>query len=1100
VKGVAILAVVAAGLAGLAQPALAAPHLGADGETDAVYSYADAIRERVWVQVPGVDQDGNGVDDRVALEIMRPLETGTSGLKVPVIIDASPYYTSVSRDGQYVHTSGGAADIFPLFYDNYFVPRGYAVILAEANGTAWSTGCPLHGGPGDIASMKAVIDWLQGRAQGFDAAAGGNPVVADWDNGKAGMIGKSYDGTLANGVAATGVDGLTTIVPISGISSWYDYSRWNGVRFNTDYPTFLSGAIADNQGVPQLGVVPPGPSAACTQKIQDLRTQDGDETGDVTQFWKDRDYRLNVGNVHASVFVSFGLNDDNVKTSQLAPWWAGLAAHDVPRKLWLSQEGHVDPFDYNRAAWVDTLHRWFDYWLYGVQNGIMLEPRVKIERSTNDFVDEADWPPSATSTVDVFLHATATTAAGKLGMLPDDGVDALTFTDLSSQSEGTMVSLPDTVKTNRLAFLSPVLTQDVRVSGVPTMDLRASFNNRTDGKVGAILVDYSDTSFTRPSLSNDGVTDSGAPTNCWGDATALDSGCFPEPRKPTQNVTSWRVSKGILDAENRDSLETETPMATGTSYRFVFPMLANDYVFPAGHRIGVIVVSQYRDFDEVVDSSAPAAQITVNTKLSKLVLPVVGGTSAARAAGIFFDLRAPTLQLPGSVVREATGTSTTVTYAAGAVDDFDANPSVSCSPASGATFALGTTTVQCQATDAAGNASTPPGAFQVTVHDTTGPALQLPATIVREAGNPSGASVTYTASATDAVDGAPAVTCAPASGSTFPLGTTTVHCESTDAAHNLSTGSFAITVADTTAPVLHVPSTVSADATQSSGAVVTYASTADDAADAAPAVSCAPASGTLFRIGATVVACTAHDASGNSATGSFTVNVFDRTDVTAPVLRLPARIETDATSAAGAAVRFDVTAADDHDPAPFVSCVPSAGATFSLGTTVVRCTARDAFANTSTGSFEVVVRDTAAPVLRLPGTISVEATSTRGATVRYSAGVSDVVDASPGLDCSPASGSLFPVGRTTVRCSARDAAGNVSSGAFVVDVESAVQSLRDVKRTVDKTIARKVDTVLAAVRAGKHARACSLLRDLRRQVKATPPRGELARISRVLGC
>jgi len=179
-----------------------------------------------------------------------------------------------------------------------------------------------------------------------------------------------------------------------------------------------------------------------------------------------------------------------------------------------------------------------------VQNGIVLEPRVKIERSTNDFVDEADWPPSATSTVDVFLHATATTAAGKLGMLPDDGVDALTFTDLSSQSEGTMVSLPDTVKTNRLAFLSPVLTQDVRVSGVPTMDLQASFNNRTDGKVGAILVDYSDTSFTRPSLSNDGVTDSGAPTNCWGDATALDSGCFPEPRKPTQNVTSWRVSKG----------------------------------------------------------------------------------------------------------------------------------------------------------------------------------------------------------------------------------------------------------------------------------------------------------------------------------------------------------------------------------------------------------------------------------------------------------------------------------------------------------------------------------------------------------------------------
>ena len=57
--------------------------------------------------------------------------------------------------------------------------------------------------------MKAVIDWLNGRAPGYDKD--GNPVTAPWHNGKAAMIGKSYDGTPANGVAATGVDGLTTI-------------------------------------------------------------------------------------------------------------------------------------------------------------------------------------------------------------------------------------------------------------------------------------------------------------------------------------------------------------------------------------------------------------------------------------------------------------------------------------------------------------------------------------------------------------------------------------------------------------------------------------------------------------------------------------------------------------------------------------------------------------------------------------------------------------------------------------------------------------------------------------------------------------------------
>ena len=57
------------------------------------------------------------------------------------------------------------------------------------------------------------------------------------------MIGKSYDGTFANGVASTGVDGLTTIVPISAISDWYDYSRMGGIRFNTHYPASLSNSI-----------------------------------------------------------------------------------------------------------------------------------------------------------------------------------------------------------------------------------------------------------------------------------------------------------------------------------------------------------------------------------------------------------------------------------------------------------------------------------------------------------------------------------------------------------------------------------------------------------------------------------------------------------------------------------------------------------------------------------------------------------------------------------------------------------------------------------------------------------------------------------------
>lgn len=84
----------------------------------------------------------------------------------------------------------------------------------------------------------------------------------------------------------------------------------------------------------------------------------------------------------------------------------------------------------------------------------------------------------------------------------------------------------------------------------------------------------------------------------------------------------------------------------------------------------------------------------------------------------------------------------------------------------------------------------------------TPPVLQLPASITAEATSASGAAVPYTATATDDFDPSPVVSCSPASGSTFPLGTTTVTCTATDAAGNSSSGSFTVTVQDTTAPAV----------------------------------------------------------------------------------------------------------------------------------------------------------------------------------------------------------------------------------------------------------------------------------------------------------
>src|SRR5439155_12555528 len=217
----------------------------------------------------------------------------------------------------------------------------------------------------------------------------------------------------------------------------------------------------------------------------------------------------------------------------------------------------------------------------------------------------------------------------------------------------------------------------------------------------------------------------------------------------------------------------------------------------------------------------------------------------------------------------------------------------------------GTTTLTCTATDGHGNSSS--GPFTVTVRDTTPPALALPANITVEATGPAGAVVTYGATANDIFSGALPVTCTPPSGTTFAVGLTTVGCSATDASANVATGSFTVTVMDTAAPTVMVPADVTAEATGPSGTTVTYSATAADLVDGTLAVTCAPASGTRFFLGATTVSCSATDRRGNTGSARFTITVVDTTP---PTLSLPAHITAEATGPTGATVIYVVSATD----------------------------------------------------------------------------------------------------------------------------------------------------------------------------------------------
>lgn len=248
-----------------------------------------------------------------------------------------------------------------------------------------------------------------------------------------------------------------------------------------------------------------------------------------------------------------------------------------------------------------------------------------------------------------------------------------------------------------------------------------------------------------------------------------------------------------------------------------------------------------------------------------------GGVSEYLATIALRDTTPPTLSLTNASATATSGTSVAVTFTATASDLVDGPLTPSCSPASGSMFAIGTTTVHCSATDA--HANTASGTLTVTVGDGVAPSVSVPANLTREAASATGVAVTFTATAADNHDPSLSASCSPASGSTFPLGDTSVACRATDAAGNIGTANFTVTIVDTTAPALHLPANQSLIAASPAGAPVTFTATANDLVSGAVAVTCSLGNGAIAAIGTTAVNCSATDGAGNTAHGTFSVSV-----------------------------------------------------------------------------------------------------------------------------------------------------------------------------------------------------------------------------------
>lgn len=587
-----------------------------NGQAQIVPGFQDAgswIRQELWVETE-FDSDGDGKKDRMHVDVTRPRQTDTEGLKVAVVYESSPYFAGTSGPRQFlwnVQQKVGAAPpprtsqpeipfrasrpVISNSEVNTWVPRGFAVVHSEAPGTGLSQGCPTVGDAPERLAPKAVIDWLNGRAKGFTAVDGNEQVVATWTTGKVGMTGTSYNGTIPLAAAVTGVKGLEAIIPISPNTSYYHYYRSNGL---IRHPGGWLGEDIDflydfvHSGDPAM-------RAQCNRTIRDgLFAANRDRaSGDYNEFWAARDLLPLVPRIKAATLLAHGLNDWNVVPEHTMRIYEALKEHRIPAALYLHQGGH------GGAPPMEMRNRWFSHYLYGVDNGVEKDPRAWIVREGGGRgaapTAYADYPLPGTEPVT--LH-------------PAGGGNAVGELSLSASKQNTSEKVVDDVQfsgsalasfaqsPNRLLYATPVLTDSVHISGYPRVTIRvASSRPAANLSVWLVILPYD--SATMQTLSRAGLI-----TRGWADP---------------QNYKSLR--KG----GNYDSRSRGEPLTPGKYYELTFDLQPDDQIVPAGKRIGVMIFSSDRDFTLWPKAGT---ELTIEVEGTSLVLPVVGGAAAIRKA------------------------------------------------------------------------------------------------------------------------------------------------------------------------------------------------------------------------------------------------------------------------------------------------------------------------------------------------------------------------------------------------------------------------------------------------------------------------------------
>jgi len=576
-----------------------------DGQTQIVPGFQDSdqwIREELWVETE-FDSDGDGEPDRVHVAVVRPRQTETEGLKVPVIYESSPYFSGTAPGTlsyfwnvrQEVGAEPPARAPAPLVQARIrpgisnsqvdtWVPRGFAVVHSEAPGTGLSQGCPTVGGPPEALAPKAVIDWLNGRARGFTSVDGSEEITADWSTGKVGMTGTSYNGTIPVAAATTGVEGLEAIIPVSPNTSYYRYYRSNGlVRSPGGWLGEDIDVLYDfiNSGDPEG-------RAYCNtaHRDEDLAAGQDRLTGDYNDFWAGRDLMNELDGIRAATLMSHAFNDWNVMPEHSVKVYEHLKARGVPAQAYFHQGGHGGPPP------MELMNRWFTRYLYGVENGVENDPKAWIVREGDERTDPTPYPdyPNPKASQATLYPGAGGVQTGSLDTSPKPRQGTETLVDNFSFSGAALARAEWT--NHRLLYVTPQLTESVHLSGTSKITIRLS------------------------------SCEPAANLSVW-----LVSLPWVEGRRPRGGL----ITRGWADPQNHRSLTESEPLVPGRFYEMTFELQPDDQIMAAGQKIGLMIFSSDREFTLWPE---PGTELTVDLDGTSIELPVVGGQEAlARAIG-----------------------------------------------------------------------------------------------------------------------------------------------------------------------------------------------------------------------------------------------------------------------------------------------------------------------------------------------------------------------------------------------------------------------------------------------------------------------------------